>query len=108
MRTGVPGKGRVLTQLSLFWFQELRGVLPPGRGHHVVTGSVDEMPPAVQACAGELRGRCMLVCRLHILPVEAIVRGYVAGGPWCFAHSCGVQLTPTSEHGKQPDNPPHN
>ncbi len=81
MRTGVPGKGRVLTQLSLHWFQAvLPAVLPPG-GHHVLTGRLEEMPPAVQAHAEPLRGRCMLVRRLRILPVEAIVRGYVAGGP---------------------------
>jgi phosphoribosylaminoimidazole-succinocarboxamide synthase len=75
MATGIPDKGRVLTQISLFWFDLLRPLCP----NHLVTADVDAMPAAVRAHAATLRGRAMLVKRLRILPVEAIVRGYLSG-----------------------------
>lgn len=78
MTNGVPGKGKILTQLSLFWFDVLAQVCP----HHLVTGDIDQMPEAVRAHADQLRDRVMLVKRLDILPVEAIVRGYLSGSGW--------------------------
>ncbi|MCK6488288.1 MAG: phosphoribosylaminoimidazolesuccinocarboxamide synthase [Planctomycetes bacterium] len=75
MATGIPDKGKVLTQISLFWFDLLKGLCP----NHLVTADVDAMPAAVRAHADTLRGRAMLVKRLRILPVEAIVRGYLSG-----------------------------
>jgi phosphoribosylaminoimidazole-succinocarboxamide synthase len=78
MTNGVPGKGKILTQLSLFWFDLLARVCP----HHLVTGDIDAMPAAVRTYSEQLRDRVMLVRRLEILPVEAIVRGYLSGSGW--------------------------
>lgn len=78
MSTGVPGKGKILTQLSLFWFELLADLGP----HHLATGNMDEMPASVQAYRDQLEGRSMLVRRLEILPVESIVRGYLTGSGW--------------------------
>jgi phosphoribosylaminoimidazole-succinocarboxamide synthase len=78
MANGIPGKGKVLTQLSLFWFDLLAPVMP----NHLVTADLERMPASVQAHRAQLEGRAMLVRRLRILPVEAIVRGYLAGSGW--------------------------
>ncbi len=78
MANGIPGKGRILTQLSLFWFDLLAKVMP----NHLVTADIGKMPAAVQPYRAQLEGRAMLVQRLRILPVEAIVRGYLAGSGW--------------------------
>lgn len=75
MANGIPGKGKVLTQLSLFWFDLLKGV----GENHLVTADLERMPAAVQQYRDQLEGRSMLVRRLKILPVEAIVRGYLTG-----------------------------
>jgi phosphoribosylaminoimidazole-succinocarboxamide synthase len=75
MANGIPGKGKVLTQLSLFWFDLLKDICP----HHLVTANIDQMPPVVQQYRDQLEGRAMLVRKLKILPVEAIVRGYLTG-----------------------------
>ena len=75
MANGIPGKGKVLTQLSLFWFDLLKEVCP----HHLVTADLAKMPAVVQQYRDQLEGRTMLVRRLKILPVEAIVRGYLTG-----------------------------
>lgn len=73
--SGIPGKGVVLTQASLFWFQLLAPHLPT----HLVTGRAADMPPALQPLARELGGRAMLVKRGEIVPIECVVRGYLAG-----------------------------
>jgi phosphoribosylaminoimidazole-succinocarboxamide synthase len=75
---GIPGKGVVLTQISLFWFRRLADVVP----HHVLTADVDEYPPELQAFRDELEGRSMIVERTDPLPVECVVRGYLAGSGW--------------------------
>lgn len=75
MANGIPGKGKVLTQLSLFWFDQLKPLCP----NHLVTARFDEMPLVVQKYRDQLDGRCMLVKRLRIFQVEAIVRGYLSG-----------------------------
>ncbi|KAI8923623.1 hypothetical protein BC831DRAFT_470225 [Entophlyctis helioformis] len=75
MKTGIPGKGKILTQLSEFWFDLLKDVMP----NHVITTDMDKMPANVQKYRDQLLNRCMLVRRLTILPVEAIVRGYITG-----------------------------
>lgn len=74
-RQGIPEKGKILAQLSVFWFRLLEDVMP----NHFVTDKIDDMPPAVQKYRDQLEGRAMLVRRLNILPIEAIVRGYLAG-----------------------------
>jgi phosphoribosylaminoimidazole-succinocarboxamide synthase len=94
MATGIPGKGRILTQLSRFWFEQLRDVCP----HHMVEAEMDRMPAAVRAHRDQLEGRALLVRRLRILPVEAIVRGYLAGSGWkeyqASGTVCGIALPP--------------
>ena len=75
MANGIPGKGKVLTQLSLFWFDLLKDVCP----NHLVTADIKQMPAHIQEYADQLEGRTMLVRKLSILPVEAIVRGYLTG-----------------------------
>ena len=75
MANGIPGKGRILTQISLFWFDLLKGICP----NHLLTADIDEMPVIVRRYRDQLEGRCMLVKKLRIFQVEAIVRGYLSG-----------------------------
>ncbi len=75
MANGIPGKGKILTQLSLFWFDLLKDICP----NHLVTADVNQMPPVVQQYRDQIEGRAMLVRKLDILPVEAIARGYLTG-----------------------------
>lgn len=78
MKNGIPGKGKVLTQLSVFWFEQLADLA----AHHLVATEMADMPAQVRAYADQLQDRCMLVKKLEILPVEAIVRGYISGSGW--------------------------
>lgn len=78
MNDPIPGKGRVLTQLSLFWFDFLRDILP----NHLITAEVERYPAACRPYHEELRGRSMLVKKATPLPVECIVRGYLSGSFW--------------------------
>ncbi len=88
--TGIPDKGRVLTQLSLFWFNQLRDITP----NHVLSGA--ELPPPFDTHSGELAGRTMLVRKTKPLPIECVVRGYVSGSGWKDYNTtgkiCGIQL----------------
>ncbi len=90
--TPVPDKGRILTQLSAFWFAQTRGIV----ANHVITMDVAQMPPAVGAHAATLDGRAMLVRRARRLDVECVARGYLAGSGWKeYARDgavCGVEL----------------
>ncbi|MHC4973152.1 MAG: phosphoribosylaminoimidazolesuccinocarboxamide synthase [Planctomycetota bacterium] len=92
LRQGVPGRGIILTKLSEFWFGRLADLCP----NHLVTTDVDEMPAAVREQADRLRGRTMLAHPLDIVPVECVVRGYLAGSGWKeYRQSgsvCGVPL----------------
>ncbi len=74
----IPGKGKVLTQLSLFWFDLLADVVD----NHLITADVSEYPEACQPYAAELDGRSMLVHKTEPLSVECIVRGYISGSFW--------------------------
>ncbi|HYC78310.1 MAG TPA: phosphoribosylaminoimidazolesuccinocarboxamide synthase [Planctomycetota bacterium] len=74
----VPGKGVVLTQLSLFWFEVLGSRVP----HHVVESDVRRMPPAVRAHEAALRGRALLVRRAEVYPFECVARAFLLGGGW--------------------------
>ena len=78
LATGIPHKGRVLNQISLFWFDFLSEVVP----NHLITADVDKYPPPLRKYADQLRGRSMLVRRAEIFPVECIVRGYISGSAW--------------------------
>jgi phosphoribosylaminoimidazole-succinocarboxamide synthase len=90
--TPVPDKGRVLTGLSAFWFARLRDVV----ANHLVSTSLLDLPETAQARADELRGRVMLCRKVAIVPVECVVRGYLAGSGWAEYQAggavCGVPL----------------
>ncbi len=92
LATGIPHKGRVLTQISLFWFDFLRDIVP----NHLVTADVEKYPAAVRQYADLLRGRSMLVRRADMVPVECVVRGYISGSAWKEYRStgkvCGIEL----------------
>jgi phosphoribosylaminoimidazole-succinocarboxamide synthase len=78
LATGIPHKGRVLNQISLFWFDFLADVVP----NHLITADVDNYPAKARKYADQLRGRSMLVRRAEIFPVECIARGYISGSGW--------------------------
>jgi len=78
LATGIPHKGRVLSQISLFWFDYLADIVP----NHLITADVDQYPAAVRKYADQLRGRSMLVQRAEMFPVECVVRGYISGSAW--------------------------
>ena len=100
----IPGKGMVLNQLSLFWFDYFSEIVP----NHLITADVSEMGDSVQPYAETLRGRSMLVRRAEVLPVECVVRGYLAGSGWkSYRESgdvCGIELPPgLTESAKLPE-----
>ena len=90
--TGIPGKGKILTQISLFWFDLLKNLVP----NHLITAEVGEFPAALQPYASQLEGRSMLVKRATMFPVECVARGYLAGSGWKEyqqgATVCGIPL----------------
>lgn len=75
---GIPGKGKILTQISLFWFNLLSDMVP----NHLITADVDRYPAELQPYREQLRLRSMLVRRAEMFPVECVVRGYLAGSAW--------------------------
>ncbi|KAJ2927339.1 hypothetical protein H1R20_g9757, partial [Candolleomyces eurysporus] len=75
LRNGIPGKGKLLTHISLFWFNKLADIIP----NHFVTADVDQMPKEVLQYKDQLEGRTMLVRKAEVVQLEAIVRGYVTG-----------------------------
>jgi phosphoribosylaminoimidazole-succinocarboxamide synthase len=88
--TPIPDKGRVLTQLSLFWFEKLADVVP----HHVI--SADSFSGELAPYADLLKGRSMLVRRTEPVPIECVVRGYISGSGWKDYQKtgsiCGIPL----------------
>jgi phosphoribosylaminoimidazole-succinocarboxamide synthase len=78
MNEPIPNKGRVLTTLSLFWFDLLSDIIP----HHLISADPDDYPAACAPYRDILRGRSMLVKKAQPLPVECIVRGYISGSFW--------------------------
>src|SRR5216683_7887223 len=92
LATGIPNKGRVLTQISLFWFDFLKDIVP----NHLVTADLRRYSAEVQQYAGQLRGRSMLVQRAEMFPVECVVRGYLSGSGWkeykANGSLCGIKL----------------
>jgi phosphoribosylaminoimidazole-succinocarboxamide synthase len=78
LATEIPDKGKVLTQLSLFWFEFLRDVVP----NHVITARVEDYPEPLRDSAERLRGRSMLVRRAQMFPIECVARGYLSGSGW--------------------------
>jgi phosphoribosylaminoimidazole-succinocarboxamide synthase len=89
---GIPDKGRVLTRMSLFWFDYLKDVVP----NHLITTEVDEYPEPLPKFRDQLEGRSMLVKRCRMEPVECVARGYISGSGWKEYRSsgtiCGISL----------------
>ena len=105
MREGIPDKGRVLTQLSRYWFNFVKGELP----HHFVTARIAEYPAELQSFADQLEGRSMLVEKAQALPIECVVRGYLAGSGWkeyrAAQSVCGIKLPAGLQEASRLDNP---
>ncbi len=78
MDQGIPGKGRILTQVANFWFEATRDILP----NHLIATEVADYPVALQAHKDTLEGRSILVRRTRVVPIECVVRGYLAGSGW--------------------------
>jgi len=89
---GIPGKGRVLTRMSLFWFDLLSAVIP----NHLISADVNAFPAPLRRYRDQLEGRSMLVKRCRMEPVECVARGYVSGSGWkdykTTGAICGIEL----------------
>ena len=92
--SGIPDKGKVLTQISAFWFERTRSVV----ANHMLSIDPTAFPPPAAADAGWLSGRSMLVRRTEPLPIECVARGYVSGAAWkdyvTTGEVCGIRLPP--------------
>lgn len=92
LATGIPEKGRVLTQLSLFWFDFLKNVVK----NHLVTAKVEEYPVPLKKYSDDLRGRSMLVTKAQMIDIECVARGYLSGSGWKEYQQtgavCGIKL----------------
>ena len=92
MPNGIPDKGRILTQISLFWFEFTRGIVP----NHFITSNVDEYPAELKKYRNILEGRSMIGKKTKVIPVECVVRGYLSGSGWKeYQESgsvCGIKL----------------
>ena len=92
LATGIPEKGRVLTQLSLFWFDFLKTVV----NNHLITARVEDYPAPLKKYADDLRGRSMLVTKAQMVDIECVARGYLSGSGWKeYQQSgsvCGIKL----------------
>ncbi len=90
--TGIPMKGRVLTQISLFWFEFFQDLAP----NHIISANVDDYPDPLPRFRDQLEGRSMLVRRADMLPVECVARGYLSGSGWkdykATGMVCGIPL----------------
>ncbi|KPA16778.1 phosphoribosylaminoimidazole-succinocarboxamide synthase [Candidatus Magnetomorum sp. HK-1] len=92
MEDPIPDKGKVLTQISLFWFEKMKSVIQ----NHIITADVAQMPEECQAYASDLEKRTMFVKKTKPLPVECVVRGYISGSGWKSYQKnreiCGISL----------------
>ena len=90
--SGIPGKGKILTQISLFWFDLLADIVP----NHLIATRVDDYPAQLHPFRDQLEGRSMLVKRAQMFPVECVARGYLAGSGWKEYQQtrtvCGIAL----------------
>src|SRR5689334_20578043 len=92
--SGIPDKGKVLTQISAFWFERTRSIV----ANHVLSTDPAEFPGEARRAADLLSGRSMLVRRTEPLPIECVARGYLSGSGWkdyvATGHVCGIALPP--------------
>jgi phosphoribosylaminoimidazole-succinocarboxamide synthase len=99
--TGIPGKGKILTQISLFWFDLVRDIVP----NHLIATEVADFPAELHKYADQLEGRSMLVKRAQMFPVECVARGYIAGSGWkeykATGTVCGIKLPPGLQDGSR-------
>src|ERR1700730_6706724 len=90
--SGIPDKGKVLTQISAFWFDRTRALV----ANHLISTDPATYPPETRSAAGDLRGRSMLVTRTEPLPIECVARGYLSGSGWkdyaATGQICGIRL----------------
>lgn len=86
MANPIPYKGQVLTQISLFWFEFLSSTV----NHHLITADANKFPPPFNKFAGQLAGRSMLVKKTSVMPIECVIRNYLAGSGWKEYKQCGV------------------
>ncbi len=90
--SGIPNKGRVLTDISVFWFDFIKDIIE----HHLISTDVDKYPQELKKYKAELKGRSMLVLKTKPLPVECVVRGYLSGSGWKEYKEkesvCGINL----------------
>ena len=92
LATGIPEKGRVLTQLSLFWFDFLKNIV----SNHVITANVANYPRQLKKYEDQVRGRSMIVMKADMVAIECVVRGYISGSAWKEYKQtgtvCGIKL----------------
>lgn len=92
LATGIPDKGRILTQLSLFWFDFLKDTVR----NHILTADIEKFPAALQPFRDQLAGRSMIVRMAEMFPVECVVRAYISGSGWkdynATGSICGIKL----------------
>src|SRR6186713_274316 len=93
MPNGIPDKGKILTALSLFWFERITQV-----ENHLIATDVDRYPESVKPFRTQLQGRSMLVRKAKVVPIECVARGYIAGSGWKdylqTGEICGWRLPP--------------
>jgi phosphoribosylaminoimidazole-succinocarboxamide synthase len=102
--SGIPCKGRVLTQISLFWFDYLRHLVPS----HIITGKIDQFPAPLQRFRDSLEGRALLVKKADMIEIECVARGYLSGSGWkeylAKGAVCGIPLPAgLKESGRLPE-----
>jgi len=99
--SGIPAKGKILTQISLFWFNLVRDIVP----NHLIATEVRDFPESLHQYADQLDGRSMLVKRAQMFPVECVARGYIAGSGWKEYKTngtvCGIRLSDGLQDGSR-------
>lgn len=105
MQDPIPGKGSLLTELSLFWFEKTRHIIQ----NHIISTNPEEYPEILRPYCSLLEGRSMLVKKTKPLPIECVVRGYIAGSGWKEYQEngkvCGIELPPGLQQSEQLINP---
>lgn len=95
--TGIPDKGRVLTDLSVFWFRKTSRIVK----NHLITSNISQFPKQLSKFKSVLEGRSVLVKKAKVIPLECVVRGYLAGSGWEEYEQkesiCGIRLSPNLE-----------
>jgi phosphoribosylaminoimidazole-succinocarboxamide synthase len=101
----IPNKGICLTQISAFWFDFFKDIIP----NHMISADITEFPSVLQQYYDELYGRSMLVKKANVLPIECIVRGYISGSAWKSYQKdntvCGMKLPSGMKESEQFDEP---